>query len=94
MKIVLGGDYVITMILETINGTGMGQIHLLIKAAVGSPVMANKTYLMDPQFTNRTLKWSGKADVDPDCESNCIMWLSGKYIVEMGKRVTLSVACV
>lgn len=77
-----GGDYVITMILETINGTGMGQIQVLIKAAVGSPIMKKKTYLMEPQ-SNHTLKWDGKADVDPDCESNCMMWLPGKYIGEI-----------
>ena len=84
---ILGGDYTITMILETIDGTGMGQISLLIKAE--SSVMKNKTYLMDPQFTNRTLKWVGKANMDPDCESNCKPWLPGKYILEMGKIVSV-----
>ena len=71
------------MILETLNGTGMGEISLLITSA--DLVVKNRTYLMDPQVTNRTLKWVGKANINQDCESNCAMWPPGKYILEMGK---------
>ena len=71
------GEFTISMIFTTINGTGTGELALSIETvdniAVGNSQIDCKlpgTYVV---------QWKLKAMPDPSCQENCEAWLPGTY---------------
>ena len=74
------------MLFQTQNGTGTGEIDLLINTQDGLPVGENElNEPLKPGTYNVT--WSAKAKADPNCDPTqgpCEMWLPGNYTANVG----------
>lgn len=84
-----GSAFEITMSFKTLNGTGTGEIILVIHTQDGIPL--GQTHLTEPQQPGTyNVKWDGSAEPNPNCDPTqgpCEMWLPGNYSVETGKSV-------
>lgn len=82
-----GSRFHIEMLFQTHNGTGTGEIDLLIDTVDGVPVGEDE--LMEelaPGAYNVT--WTVHAKPDPDCDPTqqpCEMWESGNYTANVGR---------
>lgn len=81
------------MVFSTKNGTGTGEIVMLIHTPDQIPL--GKSTLEKPKDSGTYhVSWLGKAAPDEDCDPTqgpCEMWLPGNYSVEVGKYETTSV---
>lgn len=86
---IAGSKFDITMTFKTNNGTGTGEIDLVIHTKDGIPLAQSK--LMVPQDPGSyNVKWEGTAAPDPNCDPTqgpCEMWLPGNYTAEVGKNI-------
>ena len=73
----------------TLNGTGTGEISLLINTKDGIPL--GQRVLSEPLDPGTyTDEWKVTAAPDPNCDPTqgpCEMWLPGNYSVQIGKDV-------
>ncbi len=86
---ITGDPFEIAMSFKTVNGTGIGEIDMLVHTQDGIPVGQLK--ISEPHDPGTyTVKWDGEAKPDPDCDptqSFCEMWIPGNYSVKVGKAL-------
>ena len=73
------------MVFKTMNGTGTGEIDLLILTQDGIPVGQNDLSEERPPGQYE-VTWSAQAKPDPSCDPTqqpCEMWLPGNYTVHV-----------
>ena len=79
------------MVFDTRNGTGTGEIDLLINTADGIPVGENElSEPLNPGSYNVT--WHVDAKPDPNCDPTqqlCEQWVPGNYTANVGTCVPL-----
>ena len=75
------------MSYKSANGTGTGEIGMVINAADGLPLNGNQFNEAEEAGTYN-VEWDGTAAMDPDCDPTqgpCEMWIAGNYSVDVGK---------
>ena len=71
------------MTVNTVNGTGTGELAIAIDTVDGIPIGDAEIYCYKPGSYN--VGWNLNAEPDPDCEQPpCEMWLPGTYNVTLG----------
>ena len=82
-----GSTFHINMQFQTMNGTGTGEIDLLIDTVDGIPVGQNQ--LIEPlQAGMYNVTWNVDAKPDPNCDPTqqfCEMWEVGAYQANVGE---------
>ena len=75
------------MSYKTVNGTGTGEIQMVMHTQDGIPV--GQSHLVSPQQPGTyNVKWDGSAAPDPNCDPSqgpCEMWVPGNYSVKVGE---------
>lgn len=80
-----GDKFVVTMIFDTMNGTGTGEIDFLIQTVDGIPVGNND--LSEPLAPGSyNVTWHMRAKPDPNCDPTqnfCEEWVPGNYTAQV-----------
>ena len=72
------------MTVNTVNGTGTGELAILIDTVDGIPIGDAEIYCYKPGSYN--VGWNLKAEPNHNCEEPpCEMWLPGTYNVTLGQ---------
>ena len=85
--ILSGNNFEIALTFQSKNGTGTGEIAMNIDTQDGIP-LGQSQYSAPLQPGTYTVKWTGEAAPDPDCDPTqgpCEMWLAGNYTVNVGE---------
>ena len=81
-----GSTFRIELLFDTRNGTGTGEIDLLINTADGIPLEQGK--LSEPLVPGAyNVTWSVEAKPDPNCDPTkeiCEEWIPGNYTANVG----------
>ena len=87
VTVATGSKFRVELLFQTKNGTGTGEIDLLINTVDGIPVGENE--LEEPLKPGAySVSWTIDAKPNPNCDPSqelCEEWLPGNYIANVGE---------